>query len=362
MGDMQQDTGRERAAGGVELPALIVPDIHNRVDDAEALIAKHGGDCRSIVFLGDYFDSYDGGPMEAHVTGRWLKRSLATPGRFHLLGNHDASYFFNGHPQTVCAGWSEENQKVIQEVWRDCLPSSSFHLALEVGPWLVSHAGFSGRDYRHAPKAALLAWAKGAKRALIEGKEHPLLVAGLVRGGREKRGGVLWCDFDSEFAALPGVHQLVGHTRSARAVRCRQLLDAGTIGYGQITDSMAWGRLPDWAREPWRSVNWCLDVELRACATVTDHDLVLHLPERSFSAMPAPQASPSEDPWPLLRAADLPVCWTDAPPCFVPWDALRAGLAEPLFSRLVHDAEHRDASGGADPAEVERVLRASARQ
>ena len=78
--------------------------------------------------------------------------------------------------------------------------------------------------------------------------------------------------------------------------------------------------------------------------------------------MPAPQAAPSEDPWPLLRAADLPVCWTDAPPCFVPWDALRAGLAEPLFSRLAHDAEHRTASGGPDPAEVERVLRASARQ
>jgi hypothetical protein len=84
------------AAGAVEMPALIVPDIHNRVDDAEAFIAKHGGDCRSIVFLGDYFDSYDGGPMEAHFTARWLKRSLATPGRFHLLGNHDASYFSTG--------------------------------------------------------------------------------------------------------------------------------------------------------------------------------------------------------------------------------------------------------------------------
>lgn len=187
-----------------------------------------------------------------------------------------------GHPQTVCAGWSEENQKVIQEVWRDCLPSSSFHLALDVGPWLVGHAGFSGREYRRAPKAALPARAEGAKRALIEGKAHPLLLDGLVRGGREKRGGVLWGDFDSEFAALTGDHQLVGHTRSARAVRCRQLLDAGAIGYGQITDSMAWGRLPD---------------------------------------------------WPLLRASGLPVCWTDAPPCFVPWDA-SARVWPNRFSRV----------------------------
>lgn len=274
----------------ISLPALVVPDVHNRIEATEALIARHAGDGRSVVLLGDYFDSFEGTSVDAHFTARWLKRSLAQPNRVHLLGNHDAAYLFQGHPQTTCMGWTEGNQQAIEEVFRD-LPAvaARLHMAVSVGPWLLSHAGFSGRQFRGVPQAALLEQANAAVTALRAGKAHPLLEAGLVCGGKAKRGGPLWCDFDDEFAALPGIHQIVGHTRSRHSVRCRQLLDTGTIGYGEINAKDVWGRLPNPEKAPARSVNWCLDVDSRACATITGDALVVHFEDRDLR-FPAPGA------------------------------------------------------------------------
>jgi hypothetical protein len=316
------------------LPALVVADVHNRIDETEALIARHAADGRTVIFLGDYFDSYGGSPMDAHCTARWLKRSLALTNRVHLLGNHDASYFFQGHPQTPCMGWSEENQKIIEEVFRDLSnPRTRLQMAVSVGPWLISHAGFSGRQFRGVPTAALLAWAEASKAALVAGKEHPLLSAGLVRGGRDKRGGLLWCDFDDEFAALPGVHQLVGHTRSSHSVRCRQLSESGAIGYGEINSKETWGRLPSPDKTPPRSVNWCIDVESRACATVTVDSLIVHFEDRDLN-FPAPPGTAADDElFPLLKAAGLPLRWSDVPPVYVDWADVRSVLTENLRKR-----------------------------
>ena len=43
------------------------------------------------------------------------------------------------------------------------------------------------------------------------GKTHWFISVGTKRGGRSPAGGILWCDF-GEFAAVPGVHQIFGHT------------------------------------------------------------------------------------------------------------------------------------------------------
>ena len=43
-------------AANQPLPALVIPDVHQRTEWAEALIAREGTDCASIIFTGDYFD------------------------------------------------------------------------------------------------------------------------------------------------------------------------------------------------------------------------------------------------------------------------------------------------------------------
>ena len=311
----------------IPLPALIIPDVHNQTEKAESLIAKHSPENGRVVFLGDYFDSADAGPKEAQATARWLSGSLTKPNRTHLFGNHDASYFFEGHPQTTCSGWSPENQQAILEIVEDmAVFRERFQMAVQVGPWLLSHAGFSGKQVRGAPSGALMAWAEATKAALMAGRESPLLDVGFGRGGTVKRGGILWCDFDEEFSALPGIHQIVGHTRSY-CVRCRQLIDSGSIAYGEVSGKEAWGNLPNPLKARWRSVNWCIDNSLAACATVTDQELILHFETRDFHFL-APNATDGIEEFPLIESAGLPVHWADTPPAFVPWENVRAFIGD----------------------------------
>ena len=40
---------------------------------------------------------------------------------------------------------------------------------------------------------------------------HPFFQVGFTRGGSNDVGGPLWCDYD-EFADIPGINQIFGHT------------------------------------------------------------------------------------------------------------------------------------------------------
>src|SRR5690606_22035145 len=81
------------------MTTLVLPDVHNHFAEAEAQIARHPAD--RIVFLGDYFDSFDDTPAMAAATAEWLKDSLAKPDRLHLWGNHDLWHRFPRNPQ-IC--------------------------------------------------------------------------------------------------------------------------------------------------------------------------------------------------------------------------------------------------------------------
>jgi hypothetical protein len=90
----------------LSLPALILPDVHQQCARVEEIIASHGSDCASVVFLGDYLDSRQSSdPTDLHLALRWLAQSVRDPRRVHLLGNHDVAYFFPAE-ETYCSGWS----------------------------------------------------------------------------------------------------------------------------------------------------------------------------------------------------------------------------------------------------------------
>jgi hypothetical protein len=312
----------------IPLPALVIPDVHDRTILVERLIERYASDGRSVVFLGDYFNSDWGGPLEAHFTARWLEESLSRPNRYHLIGNHDASYFYFGHSQTRCSAWSEEKHRAITGVLGDLREvASRMYLALRVGPWLLSHAGFSGRQFRGAPTDALLYWAGVAQHALATFRDHPLLAIGPSRGGVDRRGGVLWCDFKHEFTNVGGVNQITGHGGGASMVRCRQLRENNRYCYAEVCA----GEFNTW---PYHVVGspcataWCIDAELKACATIASDRLILHIDGEDM-AFAAPSELDEETCFPLVDQLALDVKWASVPPAYVAWETVASDIIDP---------------------------------
>ena len=343
------------------LPALVLPDVHQKFEQAEDIIAKYGTECQSIVFLGDYVDSYElTESLDLHLAIRWLANSVKDPRRVHLLGNHDVAYFYPG-PDTFCSGWSPERQQIFDESFGPSGPSKvleKLHLAASAGPWLLSHAGFTGRQLRDVGMNVLLGWAENARTALESNTPNPLTACGRVRGGKAHHGGLFWLDWDYEFAPLPGIHQLVGHTKAA-VVRGRHLSPRGHFIAGPLAKPSV-KRASYSPPDELASVNWCLDANLDAWAIVHPDRVDLH--ERTgVTSLPSPTVLPPVHP--ELSGLGLDFTTDANPPAFVEWDKIKQAISNPdefgKFQTLIRISEHR--AEGPTPAETARGIRSICR-
>jgi hypothetical protein len=221
---------------------LIFPDLHQPteicIDAIENLITREAPDC--TVFLGDYFDRFGDTPADAARTAQWLTTSLSRKDRVHIVGNHDASYFWPSRA-TMCPGWSPEKQVAFDSVFgRDPDVPSKFTFFIFVQGWLLTHAGLANiwvpreagpdlsafptidalRAYQESwvprePDLDLSAWltreSLHATAAFTSGQPHWFAAIGYLRGGELPAGGILWCDWREK--RYP-VKQLCGHTPS----------------------------------------------------------------------------------------------------------------------------------------------------
>lgn len=220
----------------------IIPDVHNHYEAPEALIAMFPG--HLPVFLGDYFDSYDDLPSMAKATAEWLRYSIRK-GRIHLMGNHDLPYRWRDG-RLYCPGWSEQKNRVINSVmgpgdWREV---RTHFLIREpaLRPLLLSHAGFTmanlygvadpaevcrkgrlGHLLDRTAEEHLAEVETGSREALARAAyhgEHHWFNQGSRMGARNI-GGPFWIDKDEFWGQLPGIDQIVGHSRVSRPVsRC----------------------------------------------------------------------------------------------------------------------------------------------
>ena len=211
---------------------IVIPDIHNRIEWAEA-IAAHYPD-HTKVFLGDYFDSFGDTPAVAKETAEWLRWSLYQPGRIHLMGNHDLPYrravSFN-----LCPGWTREKHAAVSKVMlrSDWGRIGLVHLVDRPGRLLIlSHAGLTlasiygisdpedvaagGRCSYLADRSPgehlqqILSQSGQCLQAITAGGDHHWLNQGR-RMGRREAGGPFWVD-RSLFTPVAGIDQIVGHT------------------------------------------------------------------------------------------------------------------------------------------------------
>jgi len=190
---------------------LIVPDIHNHIENAEHWLKTQEFD--RALFLGDYFDDYEDNVTDARATAFWLRHRMETTDDIFLLGNHDAAYMFPDDPQLYCPGFTPAKARGINEIlgpkhW------PRFQIAHIEQGWLISHAGFHPTWVDDAEIEMLLARCERALRKVKRGRVDALLRVGADRAGSQLIGGPLWMDWDS-LVPIPGINQIVGHTPAA---------------------------------------------------------------------------------------------------------------------------------------------------
>ncbi len=220
---------------------LIIPDVHHKLQLVEKVRTNHLG--TPAIFLGDYFDDFEDTVDDMKATCRWLKKVLENSDDEFLLGNHCFAYvsYELGLRWGFCTGWRADKQQVFHEYFsKDTLLDRGSWLTRCQG-WLISHAGLSNDLYRSFRKRRtideIVQWVADAEAALRAGVQHPAFLAGVDRGGSQKSGGILWCDWE-RFKPIPGIRQVVGHTPGAE-VRFRKndvCLDTHLRHYGLLED------------------------------------------------------------------------------------------------------------------------------
>lgn len=239
---------------------LVIGDVHTRFDAADGTIANYASLRPHIVFLGDYFDAFGDGPREMRATCQWLRRSLKDPNRTHLLGNHDLAYLLPLHEQAWCPGWTPKKQQVFDEEMVG-MGMSSFRIACQVGPWLLSHAGVDGEHLDELGSIGLVEQLECEFARACSGNRSWLFDKGPDRGGLDRHGGILWQDWNSEFASTAGFHQIVGHTVANGVARSKCLTASGAHrAFELVSPATSFPKQPLPQPGPdFASVNFCLD-------------------------------------------------------------------------------------------------------
>lgn len=209
------------------MKTLIIGDVHERIEQFAAIgmrIARMPREERPqrIVQLGDWMDTFKPYSEEAvrelcHSINKATSTDLAVRGPIEwecLLGNHDCHYFFD-HALFKCSGYDERRKLLVKEL---ITPDTirRFKLMTWVGPYLVSHAGFTYTTIDYAKEEV----ARGAIETALKGEWDPIFGAGRARGGHLPVGGPTWLDWNDEFRHIEGTPQIVGHTYG-REVRTR---------------------------------------------------------------------------------------------------------------------------------------------
>jgi hypothetical protein len=197
---------------------LIISDIHNNVDKLDKIIKAESADINLV--LGDWFDSFEYDETHHYAkTAEYLMGYLSSPNNHTLFGNHDLHYlYYNSY--LMCGGYEQRKQSAINQVFGENRLSicKKFDWFAWVDGYLCTHAGLFPDFIDPTAKDSsdinlfLIKERERANVKLISGDDHWFYAAGRARGGHWNKGGLVWLDFDREFAPIKGLNQIVGHT------------------------------------------------------------------------------------------------------------------------------------------------------
>ncbi len=231
---------------------LLLFDIHQDIDWVGRILKAEQGRFTHLLLGGDYFDrsGVSRNVLGIRETCDFLcdLRAQFEDQLTLLLGNHDVAYLdvkpiMDGTQERSvmrypCSGFTAEKANVVArfldwDFWQHS------HLFRMVNGFLVSHAGIAGRywDQELEPLAAVRKLDRECRSALKEIHESysPIMGCGRPRGGEEEIGGLVWQDFNFEFADELPLPQIFGHTPSATGARQKGsswCLDGAQTCYG----------------------------------------------------------------------------------------------------------------------------------
>jgi calcineurin-like phosphoesterase family protein len=230
------------------LRTLVIPDIHENIEWANAVLALKAPQDRA-VFLGDYFHQFNQDRTGAVCV--WLKEMMARDDVSLLLGNHDQAHIGASLQilDYLCGGYCGQKQLVFQAHFPRVYDfTDHVQLWATAGPGdnrvLLTHAGVTRclaeetlgtLDYRKVIRRLFL-----LESDLARPEPQPWLLAGKDRGGDQEHGGVTWCDW-LNFEPIPGIRQICGHTSSHEVRRKGDnwCIDTGQTHYAWIEEDGA---------------------------------------------------------------------------------------------------------------------------
>jgi hypothetical protein len=219
---------------------LVIADIHQKIHIADKVLAAEK-DYDEVVFLGDWFDSFQEPPIVAgfEETCDYL-RGLITdhPQRkkfVFLPGNHDMGYIFhNNGPSSrsvsrggayYCSGFTRTKAKKFRHAFydkgcQDAFFIANFKPAHQSQGFTFSHAGIHpahipvGQTVKSLVEDILPEVWKNFRRLDTQPHNWLLSGAGRARGGQCTVGGITWLDWHMEFVKDESLgRQIMGHTK-----------------------------------------------------------------------------------------------------------------------------------------------------
>ncbi len=167
-------------------------------------------------------------------------------------------------PISWCSGYEQWKydaiDKVIGKVRGDI--QEKFNWLIAVDDILLTHAGLDRRLLPPicATNEIIFKYLdendNDARTKLKINEPHWFYGAGRARGGRNKCGGIVWCDFNEEFQPIDELRQIVGHTNQWRTGKAAQY---HREGFTNITEAN----------------NICIDCNLSQYITITNGKMEL---------------------------------------------------------------------------------------
>jgi hypothetical protein len=192
---------------------IVIPDIHTKYEKAARIIERYNH-THKFVFVGDYFDQFNDNPEINQMTAEWLKYHLNDDNKVFLVGNHDIHYM--PWASFFCSGFSTAKKEAINSVLSidDWNKLKYFHF--ENG-WFFSHGGLSEHWFKHpvndniTPDHVQRVVDSSIEELKMSKLNNAIYAADIFRGGRNKKGGLLWNDWRN-MDLIVGIKQVVGHT------------------------------------------------------------------------------------------------------------------------------------------------------
>lgn len=188
------------------MKTLIVGDIHGKVEVVQEVLQQE----HPVIFVGDILDSYEYSVKDSIQCLDLIFEAIDSGKAQCLYGNHELSYMYLS---MRCSGYKPATQIHMDGGYRKEMEKRFKHFLYYPGekPVLITHAGLTNQlwdDYFlnfNTLEERLTEWCTYT--------HSPAYAIGHVRGGHDPVGGIFWCDWNSEFVPVPGLTQIVGHTR-----------------------------------------------------------------------------------------------------------------------------------------------------